>query len=123
MLTKDINTENKKLRQNLYEMTGMYNQLKDELNKVQFNQNQNQNSGRERSRPTSASNKDKKRKFEEDIDNLIKEKDKEIIKSTNENNKLNEEIKRLKEKLNNKSSHDQYSLMEQLQSANNNVKD
>lgn len=121
MLTKDINTENKKLRQNLYEMTGMYNQLKDELNKVQYNQNQN--SGRERSRPTSASNKDKKRKFEEDIDNLIKEKDKEIIKSTNENNKLNEEIKRLKEKLNNKSSHDQYSLMEQLQSANNNVKD
>lgn len=62
MLTKDINTENKKLRQNLYEMTSMYNQLKDELNSVQI-----QNSGRA-NRPTSASRKEKKdmKKLEED---------------------------------------------------------
>jgi len=54
ILTKDINTENRKLRQNLYEMTQMYNQCKDELNSVVSLPNRDKV---DRSRPSSRSKK------------------------------------------------------------------
>lgn len=59
ILTKDINTENRKLRQNLYEMTQMQNQMKDELNTVQVSV---QNS--KEKRPTSRARKDMKNERE-----------------------------------------------------------
>lgn len=55
ILTKDINTENKKLRHNLYEMTQMYNQVKDELNNVQI---------AVKNRPSSRSRKEMKQERE-----------------------------------------------------------
>lgn len=96
ILTKDINTENRKLRQNLYEMTQMYNQLKDELNSVQVSVRESNS----RNRPASAkSKKEQKESIKQEREALDKDKGKYEL-MIQDCKALNDENRSLKENFN-----------------------